>query len=84
MRICRIVLRNACQNFLVGHLFLMVTVVQLLHLVDDLPFLQSTVSYSPVPESILAHNGIHILLLLQAGKIDASGFAVAGKQILAL
>ena len=67
----------------------MVTVVQLLHLVDDLTLFQSTVSYGrqhriPVPESILAHNGIHILLLLQAGKIDASGFAVAGKQILAL
>ena len=89
LRICCIVLRNACQNFLVGHLFLMVTVVQLLHLVDDLTLFQSTVSYGrqyriPVPESILAHNGIHILLLLQAGKIDASGFAVAGKQILAL
>ena len=67
----------------------MVTVVQLLHLVDDLPFFQSTVSYSrqhriPVPESILAHNGIHILLLLETCKVDASGFAVAGKQILAL
>ena len=67
----------------------MVTVVQLLHLVDDLPLFQSTVSYGrqyriPVPESILAHNGIHILLLLETCKVDASGFAVAGKQILAL
>ena len=89
LRIGRIVLRNACQNFLVGHRFLMVTVVQLLHLVDDLPFFQSTVSYSrqyriPVPESVLSHDGIHVFLFLQAGKIDASGFAVAGKQILAL
>ena len=67
----------------------MVTVVQLLHLVDDLPFFQSTVSYSrqyriPVPESVLSHDGIHVFLFLQAGKIDASGFAVAGKQILSL
>ena len=29
-----------CQNFLVGHLFLMVTVVQPLHLVDNLTLFQ--------------------------------------------
>ena len=87
--ICRIVLRDACQDLLIGHLFLVVTVVQFLHLVNDLALFQSPVSHGcqygiPVPESILSHNGIHIFLLLQVGKIHTSGLTVGGKQLLAL
>ena len=78
-----------CKNLCICQFSLMVLLIQLDHLIDDLAFLQPSMSYCckhrfPVTETVLSHDHIHVIRFHDVRDINAFCFAIGRKEFLAL
>ena len=86
---CLGVFSHTGNNLLIAQHLGMILVIQLLHTVDDLAFLQAAVPYSrqqgfPVLEAIFLHLGFHIKRLHDIGNVDALCLTVGAQHFLPL